>query len=101
MGVPNSEVIKPRRTGDDIVNRNSDEFVVISVVNMPIEKASQYLAPFEYLKDNVYEKRQKANQAVAREKWWIHWNPRTQMRVALEKLPRYIATPKSCKTQNF
>lgn len=97
----NSDVLKPRRTGDDIVNQNSDTYAVDFGVNMPIEQASEYLAPFEYLKENVYEKRQQANQAVAREKWWIHWNPRTQMREALAKLPRYIATPRVAKHRIF
>jgi type II restriction/modification system DNA methylase subunit YeeA len=97
----NSDVLKPRRTGDDIVNRNSDTYAVDFGVNMPLAQASEYLAPFEYLKENVYEKRQTANQAVAREKWWIHWNPRTQMREALAQLPRYIATPRVAKHRIF
>lgn len=100
-GRSNKDVLKPRRTGEDVVNRNSDEYVVDFGVNMPIEKASEYLAPFKYLKDNVYEKRQEANQALARDRWWIHWNPRTQMRDALAKLPRFIATPRVAKHRIF
>jgi type II restriction/modification system DNA methylase subunit YeeA len=100
-GRPNSDVIRSRRTGEDIVNRNSDSFVVDFGINMPLEEASKYLGPFEYLKQNVYEMRQKANQAVAREKWWIHWNPRNQMRAALVKIPRYIATPRVAKHRIF
>ncbi len=100
-GRSNNDVLKPRRTGDDVVNRNSDTYVVDFGVDMPIDKATEYLLPFEYLKKNVYEMRQKANQAVAREKWWIHWNARTQMRDALSKLSRYIATPRVAKHRIF
>ena len=100
-GLPNSNVIKRRRTGEDVVSIPSDSFVIDFGVNMPIDEAAQYSAPFEYLKKNVYPARQKANQAVAREKWWIHWNPRTQMREALSKLDRYIATPRVAKHRIF
>jgi hypothetical protein len=68
---------------------------------MSIDGAAQYTMPFEYLKKNVYPARQKANQATAREKWWIHWNPRTQMRESLATLKRYIATPRVAKHRIF
>jgi type II restriction/modification system DNA methylase subunit YeeA len=100
-GRPNSDVIKPRRTGQDMVGVLSNSYVVDFGVDMPIEEASEYVAPFEYLRANVYPMRQEANQAVAREKWWIHWNPRTQMREALAELPRYIATPRVAKHRIF
>lgn len=100
-GSPNNDVIHRRRTGEDIVSSPSDSFVIDFGINMPIEEAAKYSAPFEYLKKHVYPSRQKANQAVAREKWWIHWNPRTQMRTALSKLDRYIATPRVAKYRIF
>jgi hypothetical protein len=100
-GLSNRAVIKRRRTGEDVVSSPSDSFVIDFGVNMSIDEAAKYSAPFEYLKKNVYPSRQKANQAVAREKWWIHWNPRTQMRTALSKLERYIATPRVAKHRIF
>lgn len=100
-GLPNSDVIRRRRTGEDIVSQSSDSFVIDFGINMPIEEAAKYIVPFEYLKKNVYPARQKANQATAREKWWIHWNPRTQMREALGNLKRYIATPRVAKHRIF
>lgn len=100
-GLPNSDVIKRRRTGEDVVSSPSDSFVVDFGINMSIDEAAKYSAPFEYLKKHVYPSRQKANQVIAREKWWIHWNPRTQMRTALSKLGRYIATPRVAKHRIF
>ena len=98
---PNSDVIKPRRTGDDIVNQSSNSYVIDFGLNLPIDQASQYVKPFEYLKKYVYPKRQEANQKIAREFWWLHWNPRKQMREALEKIDRYIATPRVSKHRIF
>ena len=100
-GRPNSDVIKPRRTGKDVASRSSDEYVIDFGVDMSIEDASEYVIPFEYLLKNVYPMRQQANQALAREKWWIHWNPRTQMRQALDSLDRYVATPRVAKHRLF
>jgi len=100
-GLSNNNVIKRRRTGEDVVSSPSDSLVIDFGINMSIDEAAKYSAPFEYLKKHVYPARQKANQAVAREKWWIHWNPRTQMRQALSKLDRYIATPRVAKHRIF
>ncbi len=100
-GLSNADVIKPRRTGEDIVRRSSDFFVVDFGVDMPLEQAQKYKIPFEYVKRNVYPMRQEANQEIAREKWWLHWNPRVNMREALSKLPRYIATPRVGKHRIF
>lgn len=98
---PNSDVVFPRRIGEDVVNQPSDSFVVDFGINMSIGEASQYVLPFEHVRKFVYSPRQKANQSVARDKWWIHWNPRIQMRSALSKLERYIATPRVAKHRIF
>jgi type II restriction/modification system DNA methylase subunit YeeA len=100
-GRPNNDVIKPRRIGKDITGHSSNSYAIDFSVDMPIEKAAQYVAPFEYIKKHVYPMRQKANQPAAREKWWIHWNPRVQMREALSRLPKYIATPRVAKHRIF
>jgi hypothetical protein len=40
-------------------------------------------------------------QKSSREFWWLHWNPRTEMRQALAPLIRYIATPRVAKHRLF
>lgn len=97
----NRDVIKPRRTGKDVTRGAKDEYVIDFGEDMPIAKAKQYARPFKYLKEKVFPERQKARQTSAREKWWIHWNPRTQMRRALKGLKRYIATPRVAKHRVF
>jgi type II restriction/modification system DNA methylase subunit YeeA len=100
-GRPNSDVIKDRRTGQDVVGILSNEFVIDFGVDMPIEEASQYVMPFEYLEKYVYPIRQKARQREAREQWWIHWRAREEMRKKLSKLKRYVATPRVGKHRIF
>lgn len=91
-GHPNSDVIKPRLIGQDITDRPSNSYVIDFGINMSIEDASQYVVPFEYIREHVFPERQQATQQEAREKWWLHWRPRPAMRAALRPLQRYIAT---------
>lgn len=97
----NSEVIRPRRTGQDILQRASNEYVIDFGLNTPIEIAQKYSTPYEYIRKFVYPTRQKANQEAAKEKWWLHWNPRVEMRTALLELNRFIATPRVGKHRVF
>jgi len=100
-GRPNSEVIKERCIGKDIGGIPSHSYAIDFGLDMPLEEAKQYILPFQYIKKNVYPERQKANQPQARDKWWIHWNPRPQMRKALALIPRYIATSRVGKHRLF
>ena len=100
-GKPNSDVIKLRYNGMDITRRPQNIYVVDFGVEMPIEVAAEYVEPFEFIKTHVYPARQKANQAVAREKWWLHWNPRPEMKDALAKVDKFIATPTVAKYRLF
>lgn len=85
-GRPNSDVIKERRTGQDIMGRPKHEFIIDFWPNMSLKQASQYELPFEYVKREVYPKRQKAAQELAREKWWLHWRSRNEMRKNCQRL---------------
>ena len=100
-GQSNSDVIKIRRTGKDVVQKCSDSFVIDFGIDMSIERASQYLLPFEYVRKNVLPMREETKQAAATATWWLHWNTRPEMRRALAKLKRYIATPRVAKHRVF
>ena len=97
----NQLVLKPKYTGQDITRRWSNEWVIDFGVDIPIEEAMEFVEPFEYVKKHVYPMRQMANQAAAREKWWLHWNQRIQMRKSLAQLSRYVATPAVAKHRLF
>jgi type II restriction/modification system DNA methylase subunit YeeA len=68
---------------------------------MGIEEASLYEAPFAYVKKHIYHERQKNNEKRAREKWWQHRRPATEMWRAVKELSRYIATPRVSKYRIF
>ncbi len=100
-GRPNSDVVKPRLIGAEVTGRFRESYVVDFGVSMSVEDAALYEAPFEYVRTYVYPARQQANQASARERWWLHWNSRPKMRRALSKLDQYIATPRVAKHRLF
>ncbi len=100
-GLPNSDVVKPRRNARDITQRSRGGYAVDFGIDMPIEQAAGYEAPFAYVKEHVYPERQKARQTSAREKWWIYWNSRPQLREALAPLSRYVVTPRVSKHRVF
>jgi hypothetical protein len=100
-GCNNSDVLKIRKTGADVLSKSEDSYVVDFGIDTSIENAKKYITPFDYVEKNVYTERQNANQKEAQEKWWLHWNPRIEMKKALVKLPRYIATPRVAKHRIF
>ena len=100
-GRPNSDVVRRRRNARDITQRSRDGYAVDFGINMPIEEAAGYELPFAFVGEHVYPKRQEARQALAREQWWIFWNPRPNLREALAPLRRYIVTPRVSKHRVF
>ena len=99
-GKPNSDVVRSVLNGKDITQRARGMFTV-DFAFMGMEEASQYEAPFEYVKEHVYPKRQEKSQAPFRHRWWQYATPRPNMRQALEGLQRFIATPRVSKHRIF
>ncbi len=100
-GANNGDVIKRRMIGQDITVRTRNGWVIDFGVEMSEEDAKKYEWPYKYCRDIVYHEREKAAQKEARERWWIHWRPRKEMREAIAALPRYIATPRVGKHRIF
>ena len=100
-GRSNADVLKVRKTGRDVLHSVPDSFAVDFGVDMPMEEASRYLLPFEYVKTYVLPMRKETRQLASISNWWLHWNPRPEMRRALSGLKRYIATPRVAKHRIF
>jgi hypothetical protein len=98
---PNSDVVVPYVNGLDVTRRNRNVWIVDFGDGTPKEAAARYTAPFEYTRLNVYPERQAANQAKARDEWWLHWCARPRMNAALAGLRRFIATPRVSKYRLF
>jgi len=68
---------------------------------MPLEAASLYESPFEYVRTNVYELRREHREPRQREKWWLLARSCPDMKAALRPLDRFLVTPTVCKHRVF
>ena len=92
-GRTNRDVLRPFVNAIDLTARRPKKWIVDFGVNMPQDAAALYEAPFEHVREHVRPERARNRVARLRDIWWLHWNPRPQMREALKGLDRYVATP--------
>ena len=97
-GKPNSDVVKPWVNGRDITGRSRNMWIV-DFGGMPEDTAALYELPFEHVKAQVRPQRAASRSTVPN--WWLHERPRPEMREALEKLDRFIVTPRVSKHRLF
>ncbi|HXQ34844.1 MAG TPA: DNA methyltransferase, partial [Anaerolineales bacterium] len=82
-GLTNSDVVRPWINGSDIAGRPSGKWIIFFGTDMPLEEASLYEKPFEYIKKNVKVSREAINsEQRTTEKWWLHQRPRPEMWIA-------------------
>jgi hypothetical protein len=99
-GKANSDVIKRRLIGRDVVQRTQNGWLV-DFVDMPESEAALYELPFEYVRENVKPLRDKNNRKHRRENWWLHNDNNPRLRKALSRLRRCIVTPETAKHRIF
>jgi len=92
-GCSNRDVVKPWVNGMDIVRRSRNMWIIDFGVDMPIDIAALYEAPFNYVQEHVMLFRSKNPRQNYREMWWIHAEPRPGLRRAIKDLGRFIVTP--------
>ena len=66
-----------------------------------MDRAVLYEAPFEYVNTHVRPTRVNNRRALYANNWWWDMEPRHGMRRALNRLTRYIATPRVTKHRLF
>ena len=98
-GRSNSEVVRPWVNGLDLAGRPRDMWIIDFGINMPIEEAALYEAPFEYVMRHVKPQRKASRTTIA--EWWLHERRRGEMRQALLGLDRFIATPRVTRHRLF
>jgi type II restriction/modification system DNA methylase subunit YeeA len=99
-GRPNSDVIKLRLGGQDVVKRSREGWI-IDFVEMDLPEAALYQLPFEYVRENVKPLRDQNRDARMHAKWWLHGRSRPDMRRAISGLVRCIVTPEVSKYRLF
>ncbi len=100
-GSPNSDVIRPGVNGQDIARRWSGFWIIDFPPGTPLEEAANYAAPFNYVETIVKPEREKNKRAAYRERWWIHAEPRPEMRSRLAACEHFIVTPTVSKHRIF
>lgn len=100
--VPGTErVIRHYRNGRDLT-ASPRGVMVIDLFGMSEEEArQQFPAVYQHVLDNVKPERDQNNREGYRKNWWIHGEPRRDLRPALSNLPRYIATVETTKHRVF
>jgi type II restriction/modification system DNA methylase subunit YeeA len=100
-GRPNSDVVRPWANGMDVTGRPRWNYIIDFGVQRSEAEAALFEMPFEYIRKRVYPERKDNNRESYRAKWWIHAEPRPDMREHLSGLPRFIVTPRVAKHRLF
>jgi type II restriction/modification system DNA methylase subunit YeeA len=96
----NSDVVKRRLIGRDVVQRNQNGWLV-DFGEMAEAEAALYELPFEYVRIHVKPIRDTVNRKRMRVRWWIHGENRPGLRRAIKCLKRCIVTPEVAKHRIF
>ena len=99
-GSSNRDVVQPWVNGRDIAARSRSRWI-INFYQMPIEEASLYELPFEYVKKVVKPDRDKNNSRQRRTYWWRLGASGKELQNAIKLLDRYIVTPRVSKHRLF
>ena len=99
-GRPNSDVVRPVASAIDLVQGSRGKWT-IDFGLMPLEEATLYELPFEYVKQHIYPIRSQNRRAAYAQKWWQYAEARPGMRLALKNKSRFIATPAHAKYRVF
>ncbi|KMW60726.1 hypothetical protein AIOL_000890 [Candidatus Rhodobacter oscarellae] len=93
--------IREYRNGRDLTT-SPRGVMVIDLFGLSEAQAKQrFPAIYQHVLDNVKPERDQNNRDGYRKRWWIHGEPRRDMRPVLEGLPRYIATVETMKHRVF
>jgi hypothetical protein len=93
--------IRPYRNGRDINNEPRGVMVIDLFGLTEKEVREKFPAVFQHVLTTVKPERDTNNRASYREKWWIHGEPRNDLRPALAGLRRYVATVETSKHRFF
>ncbi len=98
-GRPNSDIVRPVVSAIDLVQNGRHKWT-IDFGMMDIDEASQYEAPFEFVRQHILPVRASRRDDY-RGQWWQYARPRPEMRTALKGKVRFIATPRVSKHRVF
>ena len=100
-GLSNREVIKPWINAIDITRRPRNQWIVDFGCDLDEATASEFHAPFEYVRTHVKPIRDVVRREAHKRNWWRFGDARPGLRRAIRLLDRFIVTPMVSKHRVF
>jgi type II restriction/modification system DNA methylase subunit YeeA len=98
---PNSDVVRPWINGLDVSRRWSGHWIIDFGPDRSREEAAKYEVPFGGLEGGAKQFRSHNKREAYRRKWWIHAEPRPELRRATASLSRFLVTLSTSKHRLF
>lgn len=89
------------RNGDDLTDKPRGVMVIDLFGLSDVEVRKQFPKVYQHVVDYVKSERDHNKRKSYRENWWIHGEPRKNLRAAIKGLPRYIVTVETAKHRVF
>jgi restriction-modification enzyme MmeI-like protein len=93
--------IRDYRNGRDLTAKPRGVMVIDLFGLTEAEVKQGFPGIYQHVRDNVKPERDQNNRETYRKNWWIHGEPRRDLRPVLKDLPRYIATVETTKHRVF
>lgn len=93
--------IRTYRNGRDLTATPRGVMVIDLFGLSEIEVRTRFPAVYQHVLDTVKPERDQNNRDTYKRNWWVHGEPRRDLRPALAGLPRYIATVETAKHRIF
>jgi hypothetical protein len=93
--------IRPYRNGRDLTAIPREVMVIDLCGLLEDEVRSRYPEAYQWVLERVKPERDHNRSETLRKNWWLHRRLRTDLRAALDGLPRFIATVETAKHRAF
>lgn len=93
--------IRDYRNGRDITAISRNVMVIDLFGLTENEVRARFQGIFQHVFDNVKPERDHNNRDTYKKNWWLHGEPRSEMRPMINGLPRFISTPVTAKHRFF
>lgn len=100
-GQSNATVLAPWRNGEHVTRERFTDKWIVNFAGLSELEASQFQAPFEYVKEKVKPFRDRSNSTLEKRHWWRLARPASGLFQNLSGLRRFIVTPEVSKYRIF
>lgn len=100
-GRPNSEILMPWANGFELSRGPQNQWIIDFGNEMNEGEAALFEVPFAYVVQNIKPDRITKSEPALRDYWWRFGRPRVELRTAIGRLQRFIATVAHSKHRFF